>query len=202
MMYSIHTSTYLRKKVCTWYILGVKSMYQVHTGLCRFITVPYYSMVHTGTHRYDSELGTYNRSGFQMYQYHSILVHGGTYSSSGMAFKFPTSMNRHVLVQVASCNWRSASAAAARPTVGRKAHNEYLDLLMARPAGAAWRNSDRTTGPQLSGGPGAGRPAVPHWQCTGRDSESLGRSLGCHCTCPGSGPAASSLFEALKMCRY
>ena len=40
--------TYLRKIVCTWYILGVKSMYRVHTGLCRFIAVPYYSMVHTG----------------------------------------------------------------------------------------------------------------------------------------------------------
>ncbi len=38
----------LRKIVCTWYILGVKSMYRVHTGLCRFIAVPYYSMVHTG----------------------------------------------------------------------------------------------------------------------------------------------------------
>jgi hypothetical protein len=35
--------TYLRKKVCTLYILGVKSMYQVYTGssLCRFIAVPY-----------------------------------------------------------------------------------------------------------------------------------------------------------------
>ena len=29
--------TYMREKVCTWYILGVKSMYQVHTGLCRCI---------------------------------------------------------------------------------------------------------------------------------------------------------------------
>ncbi len=40
--------TYLRKIVCTWYILGVKSMCRVHTGLCRIIAVPYYSMVHTG----------------------------------------------------------------------------------------------------------------------------------------------------------
>ncbi len=43
--------TYLRKKVSR-YILGVKSMYRVHTGssLCWFITVPYYSMVHTGSY--------------------------------------------------------------------------------------------------------------------------------------------------------
>ncbi len=39
-------------------------MYRVHTGLCRFISVPYYSMVHIGTHLY--ELSTYNRLGFQM----------------------------------------------------------------------------------------------------------------------------------------
>ncbi len=51
-----------------WYILEVKSMYRVHdTGLCLFISAPYYSMVHTGTHRY--ELGTYNRSGFQKFKY-------------------------------------------------------------------------------------------------------------------------------------
>ncbi len=25
-------------------------MYQVHTGLCRFMSVPYYSMVHTGSY--------------------------------------------------------------------------------------------------------------------------------------------------------
>ncbi len=42
-MYSVHT---WGKK----YVPGIKSMYQVHTGLCRFITVPYYSMVHTGSY--------------------------------------------------------------------------------------------------------------------------------------------------------
>ena len=36
-MYFLHTSTYLRENVCTRYILGVKSMYRVHTGLCWFI---------------------------------------------------------------------------------------------------------------------------------------------------------------------
>ena len=44
------------KKVCTEYILRVKSMYQVQTSLCPFISVPYYSMVHTGMYRY--ELGS------------------------------------------------------------------------------------------------------------------------------------------------
>ena len=52
------------KKVCTEYILRVKSMYQVQTGLCPFISVPYYSMVHTGMYRY--VLGTYHCSRFQM----------------------------------------------------------------------------------------------------------------------------------------
>jgi hypothetical protein len=42
--------TYLRGKVCTRYILGIKSMYQLHTGSCRVIAVPYYSMVHTGSY--------------------------------------------------------------------------------------------------------------------------------------------------------
>ena len=57
-------STHLMKNVCTEYILREKSMYQVQTGLCRFIWVSYYSMVHTCTHRY--VLGTYNWSRFQM----------------------------------------------------------------------------------------------------------------------------------------
>ena len=60
----IHTSTYSRKKVCTENILRVKSMNQVQTGLCPFISVPYYSMVHTGMYRY--VLGTYHSSRFQM----------------------------------------------------------------------------------------------------------------------------------------
>ncbi len=49
-MYYVNTGTYLREKVCTRYILGVKSMYQVQTGLCWFILVPYHSMVHMGTY--------------------------------------------------------------------------------------------------------------------------------------------------------
>ena len=60
----VHTGTYSRKKVCTEYILREKSMYRVQTGLCPFISVPYYSMVHTGMYRY--ELGTYHCSRFQM----------------------------------------------------------------------------------------------------------------------------------------
>ena len=48
----VHTSTYSRKKVCTEYILREKSTYQVQTGLCPFISVSYYSMVHTGMYRY------------------------------------------------------------------------------------------------------------------------------------------------------
>ena len=63
-LYLVYTGTYLRKKVCTEYILREKSMYQVHTGLCPFISVPYYSMVHTGMYRY--VLGTYHCSRFQM----------------------------------------------------------------------------------------------------------------------------------------
>ncbi len=58
--------TYLREKLCTRYILGVKCMYQVHTCLCRLIAVPYYSMART----YRYELGTYNRSRFQMFVQH------------------------------------------------------------------------------------------------------------------------------------
>ena len=60
----VHTSTYSREKVCTEYILREKSTYQVQTGLCPFISVSYYSMVHTGMYRY--VLGMYNWSRFQM----------------------------------------------------------------------------------------------------------------------------------------
>ena len=60
----VHTSTYSRKKVCTEYILSEKSTYQVQTGLCPFISVSYYSMVHTGMYRYVP--GMYNWSRFQM----------------------------------------------------------------------------------------------------------------------------------------
>ena len=61
----VHAGTYSRKKVCTEYILWKKNMYQVQTGLCPFIVVPYYSMVHTGMYQY--VLGTYHCSRFQMY---------------------------------------------------------------------------------------------------------------------------------------
>ncbi len=76
----VHTGTYR-------YILEVKSMYPVHTWgttshgskksrsmnlvqtcLCPFISVPYHSMVHTGTYRY--ELGTCYWSGFQIMYIH------------------------------------------------------------------------------------------------------------------------------------
>ena len=60
----VHTSTYSRKKVCTKYILREKSTYQVQTGLCLFISVSYYSMVHTGMYQYVQ--GMYNWSRFQM----------------------------------------------------------------------------------------------------------------------------------------
>ena len=60
----VHTSTYSRKKVWTKYILREKSTYQVQTGLCPFISVSYYSMVHTGMYRYVP--GMYNWSRFQM----------------------------------------------------------------------------------------------------------------------------------------
>ncbi len=62
----------MRKEVCTEYILRVKSTYQVQTGLCPFILVPYYSVVHTGMYRY--VLGTYNCSRFQM----AVLPAGGS----------------------------------------------------------------------------------------------------------------------------
>ncbi len=65
-----HTlGTYLRKKVCTRYILGVKSMCQVHTGLCRFIAaaVPYlayYSMVHAaGSYSVHTCMNSEHRTG-------------------------------------------------------------------------------------------------------------------------------------------
>ena len=74
----VHTGTYSRKKVCTEYILREKSMYRVQTGLCPFISVPYYSMVHTGMYRY--ELGSYNGSRFQMGR-----SSGGAGRSSGSA---------------------------------------------------------------------------------------------------------------------
>jgi hypothetical protein len=57
-IYSVHTSTYLSEKVHTWvkkYILvhtWGKKYVPVHTGLCRFISVSYHSMVHTGTYWY------------------------------------------------------------------------------------------------------------------------------------------------------
>ena len=60
----VHTSTYSRKKVCTEYTLREKSTYQVQTGLCPFISVSYYSMVHTCMYRY--VLGMYHWSRFQM----------------------------------------------------------------------------------------------------------------------------------------
>ena len=60
----VHTSTYSRKRVCTEYILREKSTYQVQTGLYPFISVSYYSMVHTGMYRYVP--GMYNWSRFQM----------------------------------------------------------------------------------------------------------------------------------------
>jgi hypothetical protein len=63
-MYLLHTSTHFRKQVYTQYILEAKRMYQVYTLTCRFIVVPYYSMVHTGM--YSVHTGTYNSSGFQM----------------------------------------------------------------------------------------------------------------------------------------
>ena len=55
ILYWFEPGTYqyiLEKKVCTEYILREKSTYQVQTGLCPFILVPYYSMVHTGMYRY------------------------------------------------------------------------------------------------------------------------------------------------------
>ncbi len=49
MMYVVTYQPDIRKleKVCTWYILEAKSMYLAYTPTCRFILVPYYSMVHT-----------------------------------------------------------------------------------------------------------------------------------------------------------
>ncbi len=55
--------TYLREKLCSLYILGVKIMYRVHTGLCRFIAVPYYSMVHTGSYSVQTSINSVHTIG-------------------------------------------------------------------------------------------------------------------------------------------
>ncbi len=38
-------------------------MYRVHTGLCRFIAVPYYSMVHTGSYSVHTGMNSVHTTG-------------------------------------------------------------------------------------------------------------------------------------------
>ncbi len=63
-MYLVHTGTYFRTKVCTWYILGAKSMYLVHHDSESDKSVYSGTILRTGM--CSVHTGTYYWSGFQM----------------------------------------------------------------------------------------------------------------------------------------